>query len=217
MSLIHLRIRGRLIAGFVAVGIVLAVAVGYTVYIVSGVSLLVERMVDLRTPIALNSTELVSNVYSTLASLRGYLLSGNPQGKLERAAMWKELEHSRAEFDRSAGRLTNPENKQKWEQAKILLDEFRAAQDRAEAVAFTPDAYPATRLMAEASPRIDAMMTAMTGMINDEENLEATAERKTLLKLMADMRGNMAAATAQLRMYLLAADRANKEQFVRYW
>ena len=72
-----------------AVGIVLAAAVGYTVHTVAGVSVLVERMVDMRTPVALISTELVGDVYSTLAALRGYLQSGNPQFKIDRAATWK--------------------------------------------------------------------------------------------------------------------------------
>ena len=217
MSLVHLRIRGRLIAGFIAVGIVLAAAVGYTVHTVVGVSVLLERMVEMRTPIALNSTELVGDIYSTLAALRGYLQSGNPQFKLDRAATWKELDLSRAEFDRFAERLTNTENKRKWEQVKTLLDEFRAGQDKAEAIAFTPDAFPAAKLMTEASSRIDAMMVSLTKMINEEETLEATAERKTLLKQMADMRGNMAAATAQLRVYVINADKPAKEQFARYW
>ncbi len=217
MSLIHLRIRGRLIAGFVAVGIVLAAAVGYTVHTVVGVSVLVERMVDMRTPIALISTELVGDVYSTLAALRGYLQSGNPQFKIDRAATWKELDRSRAEFDRLAERLTNPENKRKWEQVKTLLDRFHAGQDKAEAIAFTPDALPAVKLMTEASPRIDAMTAALTKMINEEETLDATAERKSLLKQMADMRGNMAAATARLREYVIVADKTAKEQFARYW
>jgi len=217
LSFLQLRIRGRLIAGFAAVSVVLAAAVGYTVYTMVGVSVLVDRVVNLRVPVALSSTELVGNVYSTLAALRGYLLNGNPQGKVDRAAMWKELDHSRAEFDRLAERLTVPENKRKWEQIKVLLDEFRAAQDKAEAVAFTSDAYPATKLMTEASPHIDTMLGSLTKMINEEETQEATAERKTLLKQMADMRGKMAAATAQLRMYLLTADKANREQFARYW
>ena len=73
MSLIHFRIRGRLIAGFVAVGVVLAAAVGYTVHTVSAVSVLVDRIVEVRTPVALGSAELIGEVYSTLAILRGYL------------------------------------------------------------------------------------------------------------------------------------------------
>ena len=211
------RIRGRLIAGFATICLILAAAVGYTVLTVGGVSQIVDRMVTLRTPVALGSTEMVGNLYSTLASLRGYLLTGNPQGKLDRAAMWKELDATAIEFDKMAERFTNPENKRKWAEAKALLTEFRAAQEKAEAVAFTPDAFPATKLLAsDAAPRADAMFAAVSRMINEEDAIEAS-DRKRLLKTMADVRGNLAAATAQLRMYLLTGDKTNKEQFTRLW
>ena len=54
-------------------------------------------------------------------------------------------------------------------------------------------------------------------MIDEEERLEATPERKRLLKAMADTRGNLAAATAQLRMFLITGDKANKDEFARLW
>ncbi|MBH5398817.1 methyl-accepting chemotaxis protein [Bradyrhizobium sp. CNPSo 4010] len=218
MSIFQFRIRGRLIAGFAAVCSIIALSVGYTVLAVGGVAVTVDRMANLRMPVALASTELVGNLYSTLATLRGYLLTGNPQGKLDRAAMWKEMDATIAAFDDKAGQFTNPENKRKWQEAKALLAEFRAAQDRAEAIAFTPDAYPATKLLAtEAGPRAEAMFADITKMINEEEALEATAERKKLLKAMADTRGNFAAAAAQLRMYLLSGEIAEKEKFSRPW
>src|SRR5215510_9557565 len=210
-SKFRLRIGGRLVAGFAALCGVLAAAVGYTVFAVGGVSSTVDRMVTLRTPIALDSTEMVGNLYSTLATLRGYLLTGNSQGKADRAAMWKELDATSASFDRMAERFTNPENKRKWADAKALLAEFRAAQDRAEAVAFTADAYPATKLLvSEAAPRAAGMFVEITRMIDEEERLEPTAERKRLLKQMADVRGNLGAAMAEIRMFLLSGEPANK-------
>jgi methyl-accepting chemotaxis protein len=215
---LKLRIGGRLIAGFLALCAVLAAAVGYTVIATGGVSATVERMVNLRTPVALGSTEIVGNLYSTLATLRGYLLTGNPQGKADRGAMWQELEATAADFDKRAERFTNPENKRKWGEAKLLLKEFRAAQDKAEAIAFTADAFPATKLLlTEAAPRADTIFTELSRMIDEEERLDATPERKRLLKAMADARGTFATATAQLRMYLLSGDRANKDQFTRLW
>ena len=148
-----LRIRGRLIAGFAAVCAIIATAVGYTVFAVGGVSTIVDRMVNLRTPVALESTELVGNLYSTLATLRGYLLTGNPQGKLDRMAMWKELDSTVGRLRQQGRHFTNPENQRKWSEAKALLAEFRAAQDKAEAIAFTADALPATKvLLTEAGP-----------------------------------------------------------------
>jgi methyl-accepting chemotaxis protein len=209
-----LRIRGRLIAGFAAVCVVLAAAVGYTVLTVGGVSQTVDRMVTLRTPVALDSTEMVGNLYSTLATLRGYLLTGNPQGKADRAAMWKELDTTAAKIDVMVERFTNPENKRKWADAKALLVEFRAAQDKAEAIAFTPDAFPATKLLdTEAAPRVQTMFSELTKMINEEATLEATPERKSLLKAMADARGNVAAGAAQIRLFLLTGEKGDKDKY----
>jgi methyl-accepting chemotaxis protein len=54
-------------------------------------------------------------------------------------------------------------------------------------------------------------------MINEEDSLEATSERKKLLKAMADTRGNFAAASAQLRTYLLSGEKNDKQKFVRPW
>ena len=218
MSYFKFRVGGRLIAGFAAICAIIAVSVGYTVFEIERISTTVDRMTNLRTPVALASTELVGNLYSTLATLRGYLLSGNPQGKLDRLSMWKEMDRTAAVFDEQAAQFTNPENLQKWEQAKLLLAEFRAAQDRAEAIGFTPDAYPATKLMvSEAGPRADVIFSEITKMIDQEEALEATPERKRLLKAMADTRGNFAAATAQLRMYLLSGEKTDKEKFAGPW
>jgi methyl-accepting chemotaxis protein len=212
------RIRGRLITAFAGICAITGLAVGYTVFAVGGVSTTVDRMVNLRTPVALSSTELVGNLYSTLATLRGYLLTGNPQSKFDRIAMWKELDTTVGVFDGKATQFTNPENRRKWAEAKVLLAEFRTAQDKAEAIAFTPDAYPATKLLTtEAGPRAELIFSEITRMINEEEGLEATPDRKRLLKAMADARGNFAAATAQLRMYLLSGEKSEREKFTKPW
>jgi methyl-accepting chemotaxis protein len=215
---ITLRMTGRLLVGFAALVAILAAAVGYTVFMVNGIGVTVDRMVTLRTPVAISSTQLVGNLYSTLATLRGYLLTGNPQGKADRAGMWKEMDATAAEFDKMAERFTNPENKRKWSEAKSLTNEFRAAQDKAETIAFTADAYPATKLLVtEAAPRVETMFSEITKMINEEETLEASPERKRLLKTMADVRGNLASAAAQLRMYLLSGEKADRERFQKPW
>jgi len=210
------RISTKLIAGFSAVSAILAIAVGFTLYVVHGASVTIERMANFRVPVALESTELAGNVYSTLAALRGYLLTGNPQGKTERAARWKELDATSSSFDAKAERFTDPANKKLWAEAKTLLQELRIAQDKAETVAFTPDAFPATKiLLNEAAPQAAIIFGEITKMIDAEENLDATPDRKRLLKTMADLRGNFAAATAQLRMFLLSGDKANKADYER--
>ena len=54
---------------------------------------------------------MVVDINSTLATLRGYLLTGNAQLKTERAAIWKDTEEGIAHFDDMAKQFTNPENK----------------------------------------------------------------------------------------------------------
>src|SRR5437667_12307977 len=103
-----LRIRGRLIAGFAAICAIIAMAVGYTVFAVGGVSTIVDRMVNLLTPVALASTEMFGNLYSTLATFRGYLFTVNPKGKLDRATMSKKLISTVADFDTRAAHFTHP-------------------------------------------------------------------------------------------------------------
>src|SRR5262245_58206336 len=117
----NVRIRGRLIAGFAAVCAVLAGAVGFAVTEVRGVAATSERMIELRSPVAIASTELVGHLYATLATLRGYLLTGNAQGKADRAAAWSEFDRTIARFDTLASRFTDPRNKEEWAQAKSIL------------------------------------------------------------------------------------------------
>jgi HAMP domain-containing protein len=132
--------------------------------------------------------------------------------------MWIELNAAISEFDRKADGLTDPEVRRKWEDAKKLFGEFRAAQEKAESIAFTPDALPATTLLqTEAAPLAQTMFTELTKMINEEEKMEASTERMRLLKIMGDARGGLAAAEATLRIYLLSGDVVDQEGFVPKW
>lgn len=114
--------------------------------------------------------------------------------------------------------FTNPENKRKWAEAMTLLDEFRTAQEKAEGSSGTADAFPATKLLlTEAAPRATTMFFEISKMIDEEDRHEATPARKRLLKTMADVRGNFAASTAQLRMFIVTGDPTVKEEFWQVW
>ncbi|WP_257170699.1 methyl-accepting chemotaxis protein [Bradyrhizobium sp. SRS-191] len=210
----NVKIQSRLLAGFGLICMLLACAVGYSAWAVSDVSDKFRKIVDLRSPVAISSTQLVADLHATLAALRGYLLTGDPAMKQRRAALWTEFDNTIQQFDRLATGFRVAENRALWDQAKPLLAEFRAAQDKAEAVAFTAEAYPATKLLgAEASPLIATMFAEVTRMIDEENGLEATPERKRLLKTMADLRGNLAAAGSQLRLYVASGDAADRDRF----
>jgi len=218
MAIMNLNIRGRLIFGFGSLCLLLAAIVVVTMIRVQTVNQATERTVTLRVPTAMNASDLVAEVYATLASLRGWLISGNEVFKSERTVLWREIEKRGAEMDRLSARWTNPQNRQDWSNAKPLLQELRNAQDKAEAIAHTIDEQPAAKLLAtEAAPLAKVMLQTATSIINEEGNIPSTDARKTLLMDFADLRGSLAMAIGAIRAYLLTADPAFKTEYEELW
>ena len=214
----HLNIRGRLILGFSVLCALLAVVVGTTIIKVRTVSESTERTVNLRVPTAMTASDVVSGVYATLASLRGWLITGNETFKGERAAFWKDIQKRGSEMDRLAGEWTVQQNKTDWNEAKPLLDELRKAQDKAEEIAHTIDEQPAAKILAtEAAPLAKLMLQKATSIINDEGAIPSTDARKSLLIDFADLRGSLAMAIGVVRAYLLTADVAFKNEYEELW
>ena len=214
----QLNIRGRLILGFSVLCILLAAVVGTTLIKVRTVGKSTERTVNLRVPTAMTASDLVAGVYASLASFRGFLITGNDVFKAERATFWKEIQAHGSDMDRLSAHWTVKQNKMDWKQAKPLLDEMRNAQDKAEAIAHTIDEQPATKILAtEAAPLVKLMLQKATSIINEEGDIASTDTRKSLLIGFADMRGSMAMAIGAIRAYLLTADEAFKTEFVELW
>jgi methyl-accepting chemotaxis protein len=215
---LQLNIRGRLILGFSVLCILLAGVVGTTIIKVRTVSESTERTVNLRVPTAMAASDLVAGVYASLASLRGWLITGNDAFKTERAGLWKEIQSHGSDMDQLSGKWTAEQNKQDWKQAKPLLDELRIAQDKAEAIAHTIDEQPAAKMLAsEAAPLARLMLQKATSIIDEEGNIASTDQRKSLLIGFADMRGSTAMAIGAIRAYLLTADKAFKAEFEELW
>ncbi len=177
-----------------------------------------RRIVELRAPTANASADLTAEVNGTLAILRGYLLTGKPELKIERAGVWQTVDGLSVQMDGLATHFTVAANRDRWNEVRALLPQLRAAQDKAESVAFTPDAFPATKILNEqAAPRAKALAAAITKMIDDEAGQEATPERKALLKSLADVRGNFGLALASIRAFLLSGDAAFDQEFTARW
>jgi methyl-accepting chemotaxis protein len=218
MSILQFNIRGRLILGFGVLCVLLAVVVGTTIAKVSSVSVTTDRTVSLRVPTAMTAGDVVAGLYASLASLRGWLITGNEAFKSERADVWKDLRRNVSELDRLAGHWSAEQDKQDWLRAKSLLDELREAQDKAEAIAHTLDEQPAAKFLAtEANPLAREILKKVTSIIDEEAGISSDDPRKSLLIGFADFRGSMAMAVGAIRAYLLTADPAIKAEFEELW
>ena len=196
----------------------LAIVVGITIIKVRTVNVSTDRTVNLRVPTAMAASDVVAGVYASLASLRGWLITGNDTFKAERATLWKEIQRYGAKMDGLSNHWTVEQNKTDWQQAKPLLDELRSAQDKAEAIAHTIDEQPAAKMLAtEAAPLAKLMLDKATSIIDEEGNIASTDQRKSLLIGFADLRGSMAMAIGAIRAYLLTADVTFKKEFEGLW
>jgi methyl-accepting chemotaxis protein len=218
MSLLKLNIRGRLVLGFSMLCILLVAVVGVTIVKVRTLSESTDRMVSLRVPTAMTGAEMVASIYASLASLRGWLITGNDVFKTERAGLWKDIQARGSEMDHLSSNWTTEQNKVDWKLAKPLLDELRNAQDKAEAIAHTIDEQPAAKILAtEAAPLAKLMLGKATAIIDEEAGIASTDGRKSLLIGFADLRGSTAMAIGAIRAYLLTADPAFKKEFEELW
>ena len=218
-----LTIQNKLLLGFGAVLLLAAVTSVFNFYKMDTVSGIEHRLIELRQPTVLAGQQLTDGIHLSLAGLRGYMILGkNPKAakkfKAERQSGWKEIDAALAQMTEFSKSWTDPENIKILKKMKGLVEEFRLAQKEVEDISHTPDNIPAFKmLLTQAAPRAAKIVAAITTLINEESKLEATPQRKHLLKLLADSRGSFALGLANIRAYLLSGNTKFRNNFVAKW
>jgi len=209
----------KIVSGFSVITIVLLAAVLTTVWQVGKTNTVTNRVIDLRAPTAQTSVSLLNGVNYSLAALRGWIILGKDKFKDQRAEAWSEdIDKPLAAMDKYALNWTNPENVKRLKIMQEKFKDFRKYQQEIEDIAQTIDNTPATKILfVEAAPRAAIMVTSITKMIDLEAGLVATAERKALLGMMADVRGTTGLSLANIRAYLLSGDEKFKKKFDKLW
>ena len=177
-----------------------------------------DRIVELRVPTNIAGHDLVNGINYSLAALRGYMILGKDSFKDQRQDAWKEIDRNLAIMTEMSKSWTVPKNIETLKELKSTMGRFRTAQQKVEAVSHSEDEQPAMKmLLTEAAPRASKVIAAITGMINEEKELPATPERKTLLALFADSRGSFALGLASIRGYLISGQQSWVDDFNKRW
>ena len=145
----NLRIGWRLLIGFAAVIALLVVNVGASLVMTGGSKQMATSIAEVRMPTALASNAIYASLTESLASMRGFLLTGNPAARTERAASWAEIDRLRLDMDRMSPAWPLDANRRAWAEVKPLLDALRKAQDTAEMAALAADRASAIRVLTE--------------------------------------------------------------------
>ena len=206
-------------AGFTIIALILVVAVLATIFQVQRTSTVTHRVIDLRAPTTQSSLRMLNGINHSLAALRGWIILGKDTFKEERVRAWsEEIEPSLKAMKQFSINWTNSQNMDHLKIVETKLGEFKKYQQEIEDIAQKVDNMPAHKILFEqAAPQVEILATTITTMIDLEAKLAATAERKALLGIMADVRGTTGLAIANIRAYLLSGDDKFKKKFDKLW
>ncbi|MBA6337578.1 methyl-accepting chemotaxis protein [Colwellia sp. BRX8-7] len=212
-------IGSRLIVAFSLLTLILAITSFYSIYQINVLSKKASTVIELRIPTAQASASVLNGVNHALAALRGWILLGKDKFKMERQFAWEtEINPAIATLDKMSANWTNPENKKRLSEMKSLLKSFKKEQLKIENIAQSPQNIPSiTMLYKQAVPQASIMSYEITKMIDIELTLKATEQRKSLLGMMADVRGTLGLGIANIRGYLLSGEEKYRNDFEKLW
>ncbi len=218
-----LTVKSKLLLGFGAL-ILIMIAVSVKTFMgMAHIEEVEDRLLNTRVPTVLAGAKLENGINLSLAGLRGYMILGDDPEKgaamkKVRQAGWKDIDDAMAQLHKFSKSWTIPANIKMLKKMQSDIEEFRQAQQEVENISHTVDNIPAFKtLLTEAAPHAKLVLTAITALIDEEATLEATPERKQLLKLMADSRGSFAIGLANIRAYLLSGDTQFQDIFKAKW
>ena len=201
--------------------VLLTIAISVSAWNVSNINKITTRIIELRMPTAASSSDMVKNIYASLAYLRGYMLTGNIEFTRHREHAWEDIDATIAKMEQLSKNWTNSKNIENFQNLKKIVTEFKLAQDKVENIANTPAEQPATKiLITNAAPLAAIMVSNITKIINIQLALASDingAEQVKMLGMMADVRGTLGLSLANIRAYLLTGDDKFRKQFKLLW
>jgi methyl-accepting chemotaxis protein len=219
----RMTISKKLGSGFGVLILLIAVVAVVTTVQLRSMSHLQNQVVEVRFPSSQASEQLLNGMNHSLAALRGYMILGsNPAKgaffKKDRQAAWEEIEGALSELGRLSKLWGVPQDITRLRELEREVGAFRTAQQEVENISQSDENIPSYKLLlTDAAPRAGAILKAISAIIDEEETLDATPDRKLLLKYLADTRGSFAVGLANIRAYLLSGNAKFREGFEKKW
>lgn len=207
-------------------GTVLALAVisaGITYNEVSHMMTSAEEMTEHTFPAVSACDDLLNGLNHSTAALRGYVILGDDPKeaeffKADRGTAWKNMDEALAKLNDLYKTTADANDKRNLSTVQSSLEDLRKLEQDVEDIAQTDKNVPAVQMMlTEGAPKADKLLAATTAMIDAEEALAATAERKALLKTLGDFRSSFMLCRTSIRDFMEKADLQFKQAFETQW
>ena len=205
--------------GFGAITLILMGVVLITIQQVKTMEVITKRVVDLRTPTAHASLMMLNGINHSLASLRGWIILGDPKFQTERALAWSEqINPSLKQMHQLAPHWTDPENKARLKSIEKEIDKFNKVQQKIEDIARTPENSPAQKILFDqAEPLEKTIVATVSRMIKQNMKGKITRQNKRLLEILANIETTTSLALERADEFLLSGKQEFKKESLENW
>jgi methyl-accepting chemotaxis protein len=205
--------------GFGVITLILMGVVLLTIQQVRSMEIITKRVVDLRTPTAHASLMMLNGINHSLASLRGWILLGDPKFQTERALAWAEqINPSLKQMHQLAPNWTDSENKAQLKTIEKEIDDFKKAQQKIEDMARTPENSPAQKILFDqAEPLEKDIVATVSKMIHQDIKDKANPKNKLLIEILADIETTTSLALERADEFLLSGKQEFKRESLENW
>jgi methyl-accepting chemotaxis protein len=205
--------------GFGVITLILMGVVLLTIQQVRTMEIITKRVVDLRTPTAHASLMMLNGVNHSLASLRGWILLGDPKFQTERALAWAEqINPSLKQMHQLAPNWTDSENKARLKTIEKEIDDFKKAQQKIEDIARTPENSPAQKILFDqAEPLEKNIVATVSKMIKQDMKGKINPKNKRLVEILANIETTTSLALERADEFLLSGKQEFKRESLENW
>ncbi|MEK9627568.1 MAG: HAMP domain-containing protein [Nitrospinota bacterium] len=205
--------------GFGIITLILMGVVLLTIQQVRDMEITTKRVVELRTPTAHAGLMMLNGMNHSLASLRGWILLGDPKFKSERSIAWEEqINPSLKLLHELAPRWTDPENKTRLKSIEQEINKFKMAQQKIEEIAQTPENSPAQKILFnQAEPLEKFIVDTLSNMIDLGLKDNKGPKNKMLVELLANIETTASLALERADEFLLSGKEEFKRESLENW
>jgi methyl-accepting chemotaxis protein len=199
---------------FILMGVVLV-----TIQQVKTMEIITKRVIELRTPTAHASLMMLNGINHSLASLRGWIILGDPKFQTERALAWAEqINPSLKQMHGLAADWTDLENVTRLKSIEKEIDAFKATQQKIEDIARTPENAPAQKILFdEAEPLEKDIVAIVSKMIKLEMKNQMTTQNKRLIEILANIEITTSLSLERADEFLLSGKQEFKKESQKNW
>jgi methyl-accepting chemotaxis protein len=205
--------------GFGVITLILMGVVLLTIQQVRTMEIVTKRVVDLRTPTAHASLMMLNGINHSLASLRGWILLGDPKFTAERSIAWeKQINPSLELMHGLAPNWTDAENKTRLKSIEEEINNFKKVQQKIEDIARTPENSPAQKILFnQAEPLEKSIVATVSKMIKLGVNGNNTPKNKQQVEILANIETTTSLALERADEFLLSGKEEFKKESLENW